>query len=430
MNDRPRIVFTGSGAICGAGSSVDSIWESICEGRSSVGPIVQWEAEDWAVSIAAEIQGINNRTLVADRKLHKFLSRTDMLGLYVSDQAIDQSGLVAYRDALSEEAVGDFNDRSGVYAGSGGGNYNYNYDFFPLLTEAKGDMEVFGKELGNTVHPMWLLRILPNNVLCHVGIQYGFKGTNACVTNQCVGGISAVIEAAYAIREDEADRAVVAGHDGPIDAETMVNFDHVGLLAKETLRPFDVDRDGTVLGEGAAAFTLETLEGAQARGTEVLAEFLGSGSTSEATGVLGIQPDGEGLVRAIQMALEDAGLGPEGIGMVVAHGNGTPTSDASEAAALHQVFGGDIPPVTGFKWATGHTIAASGTIDLALAIKALQENKVPAIATLDSLDPAFVPFPAASTDQTPRARTALIICRGFGGMNVVMIVGAAPGTTE
>ena len=334
MNDRPRIVFTGSGAICGAGTSVDSIWEAVCEGRSSVGPIVQWDAEDWPVSIAAEIQGINNRTLVEDRKLHKFLSRTDMLGLYVSDQAIRQSGLVDHRDALDAEAVVHFNDRSGVFAGSGGGNYNYNYDFFPLLTEANGDMEIFGRELGNTVHPMWLLRILPNNVLCHVGIRYGFKGTNACVTNQCVGGLSAVVEAAYAIREDEADRAVVAGHDGPIDAETMMNFEHVGLLAKEALRPFDVDRDGTVLGEGAAAFTLETLEGAQARGTEILAEFLGSGSTSEATGVLGIQPDGEGLIRAIELALEDAGMGPGEIGMIVAHGNGTPASDASEVMAL------------------------------------------------------------------------------------------------
>lgn len=429
MNDRSRIVFTGTGAICGAGASVDSIWEAVCEGRSSVAPIRQWEAEDWPIRIAAEVHGINNRTLVPDRKLHKFLSRTDMLGLYVSDQAIGQSGLIEFRDALDEAATIYFNDRSGVFAGSGGGNYNYNYDFFPLLTEAKGNMETFGQELGNTVHPMWLLRILPNNVLCHVGINYGFKGTNACVTNQCVGGVSAVIEAAAAIREDEADRAVVTGHDAPIDAETMMNFANVGLLARETLRPFDAGRDGTVLGEGAAAFTLETLDGARARGTEVLAEFLGSGSTSEATGVLGLQPDGEGLARAIRLALEEAGLAAGDIGMVVAHGNGTPASDASEVMALRSIFGTELPPVTGFKWSTGHTIAASGTIDLALAIRALQENVAPGIPTLRTLDPTFVPFPASSTGQTPRSRTALIICRGFGGMNVVLIVGAAPEAT-
>ena len=114
MNDRPRIVFTGSGAICGAGPSVQAIWEAVCEGRSSVGPIRQWEAEAWPVSIAAEVHGINNRTLVEDRKLHKFLSRTDMFGLYVSDQAIRQSGLVDHRESLSEEAIVHFNDRSGL----------------------------------------------------------------------------------------------------------------------------------------------------------------------------------------------------------------------------------------------------------------------------------------------------------------------------
>ncbi len=161
-----------------------------------------------------------------------------------------------------------------------------------------------------------------------------------------------------------------------------------------------------------------------------MAEFLGSGSTTEATGVLGVRPDGEGLVRAIQLALEDAGMDSGEVGMIVAHGNGTPASDASEVMALREVFGTDIPPVTGFKWATGHTIAASGVIDLALAIQALKTNVAPGIPPLRSLDPAFVPFPAAPTHQTPRSRTALIICRGFGGMNVVLIVGAGPGTTE
>lgn len=430
MNERPRIVFTGSGAICGAGHSVDAIWAAVLEGRSSIAPIRQWEAEAWPVGIAAEVHGINNRKLVEDRKLHKFLSRTDMLGLYATDQAVGQSGLVTHRESLSEDAMVRFNDRSGVFAGSGGGNYNYNYDFFPLLTESKGSMEVFGQELGNNVHPMWLLRILPNNVLCHVGIRYGFKGTNACVTNQCVGGISAVAEAANAVREDEADRAVVAGHDAPIDVETMVNFASVGLLSGNSLRPFDVDRDGTVLGEGAAAFMLETLDDAQARGADVIAEFLGSGSTTEATGVLGIRPDGDGVARAIQVALDDAGIDAGEVGMVVVHGNGTPASDASEVMALREVFGTDIPPVTAFKWATGHTIAASGAIDLALAIEALKHNIVPGIATLDSLDPAFGSFPASLTNQTPRSGTALVICRGFGGMNVVLIVGAAPGTTR
>jgi 3-oxoacyl-[acyl-carrier-protein] synthase-1 len=427
MSPRRRVVFTSSGAICGAGVSVEAIWENVCNGESSIAPLRQWDATDWPVNVASEVHGVDKRTLVEDRKLHKMLSRTDMLGLYAAGQAIRQSGLLAHRDTLTPEQTRRFNDRSGVFAGSGGGTYNCNYDFFPLLTEAGGNMHTFGQELGNTVNPMWLLRNLPNNVLCHVGIGYGFKGTNACVTNQCVGGVSAVAEAANAIRENEADRAAVTGHDTAIDAETIVNFERVGLLARNAVRPFDADRDGTVLGEGAAAFVLETLEDATARGATILAEFLGAGSTTEATGVLDVRPDGEGVSHAIQLALEDAGLSPDNIGMVVAHANGTAASDASEVMALRTVFGGRIPPVTGFKWATGHTIAASGVIDLALGIRALQANRTPGIPTLRSLDPELAPFPVSATAQTPLTRTALLICRGFGGMNVALIVRASPG---
>jgi 3-oxoacyl-[acyl-carrier-protein] synthase-1 len=322
--------------------------------------------------------------------------------------------------------VAEFNDRSGVFAGSGCGNYQCNYDFLPLLAESGGSLKKFGEELGNTVNPMWLLRNLPNNVLCHVGIQFGFKGTNACVTNQCLGGASAVAEAAHALREGEADRAAVAGHDAPLDVETIVNFHRVGLLAREALRPFDAARDGTVLGEGAGACVLETLEGAVAREAGILGEFLGSGSTTEASGVLDISSDGDGVARAIELALEDAGLTADAIGMVVAHGNGTTRSDASEVVAFRRVFRDRIPPVTGFKWATGHTIAACGIVDLLLGLRALERGILPGIATLQRLDPSLDPFPVSRTDQTPTAPVALVICRGFGGMNLATLVGSAP----
>ena len=285
---------------------------------------------------------------------------------------------------------------------------------------------MFGQELGNTVNPMWLLRNLPNNVLCHVGIRYGFKGTNACVTNQCLGGIAAVAEAACALRDHEAERAVVAGHDAPIDAETLVNFNRVGLLARDAIRPFDARREGTVLGEGAAAVVLETLKDAHARGATVLGECLGSASTTEATGVLDVRPDGEGVVEAIRMALQEARLEPDAVGMIVAHANGTLQSDASEVRALRTVFGDRMPPVTGFKWALGHTIAASGIIDLTLTLRALAEQIVPGIPTLRALDPLLAPFPVSARAQKPVAPAALLICRGFGGMNLVMIVGPAP----
>ena len=428
MNSSPPIVITGLGAVCGAGLAPETIWDAVRSGRSAVAPIRQWDTRGWPIRVAAEVVGVDNRTLVEDRRLHKTLSRTDLFGLYAAGAAIQQSALPAHRDTLDANAAARFNDRSGVFAGSGGGAYRSNYDFFPLLTSAGGDLQTFGRELNDTVDPMWLLRHLPNNVLCHVGIRHGFKGTNACVSNQCVGGAMAVGEAAGAIRAGEADRAVAVGHDAPIEPETVLHYYRLGLLADDVLRPFDQQRRGTIFGEGAAAVVLETAADAQARGATVLGEFLGSGCVAEATGVVEVRPDGDGPVRAIQLALEDAGVSPAEVGLIVAHGNGTCASDASEAIALRRVFGENSPPVTAFKWALGHLIAASGVMELVLALQALRFRLVPGIATLNRLDPQLAPLRVSPKAQEPRGNIALICCRGFAGMNVALVVraGASP----
>lgn len=424
MNQATPIAITGCGAVCGAGLAVEAILDAILAGRSAIAPITQWDASRWPVKLAAEVTGVDNRTLVEDRKLHKSISRTDLFGLYAAGAAIQQSGVTAHRQSLPEAAVARFNDRSGVIVGSGGGSYNSNYDYFPLLSEAKGDLRVFGRELGNLVNPMWLLRNLPNNVLCHVGIRHGFKGTNACITNQCVGGVLAAAEAVGAIRGGEADRAAVVGHDAAIEPETVLHYTRLGLLTPELVRPFDRDRRGTLFGEGAAALMLEKMADARARGATVLGELLGSGCATEAEGILDIRPDGDGPARAIALALADAGIAPGAVGMIVAHGNGTRASDASESRAIRRVFDGNPPPVTAFKWAVGHLIAASGLLDLVIALAALRRGVVPGIATLQSLDPDLAPFPVSSSPQTPRSDIAVILCRGFGSMNVALVARA------
>jgi 3-oxoacyl-[acyl-carrier-protein] synthase-1 len=425
MSASPRILITGTGAVCGAGLGVASIWDAIVHGRSAIGPLRQWDASRWPAGIAAEVTGVDNRRMVEDRKLHKIISRTDLFGLYAAGAAILESRLTMCRDALLDEpSMARFNDRSGVFAGSGGGAYRSNYDYFPLLTAAAGNLQVFGRELSATVNPMWLLKNLPNNVLCHIGIRHGFKGTNACITNQCIGGLLAIAEAAAAIRAGEADRAVAVGHDAPIEPETLLHYHNLGLLSKDTVRPFDQKRSGTVFGEGAAAVVLEMEADATARQAPVLGEFLGSACVSEATGIVDVRPDGDGLARAMELALADANIPPGAVGMIVAHGNGTRASDASEAAALRRVFGKDPPPITAFKWAIGHLIAASGALDLLLALQALRLQVVPGIATLNSLDPALVPLSVSRSQQKPRSDTAVICCRGFGGMNVVLVVRA------
>lgn len=427
---RERIAITGGGAVCGAGLGVDEIWAAVCAGRSAIGPIRQWDATAWPARLAAEVVGVDNRTLVEDRKLHKTISRTDLFGLYAARRAIEDSGVLTVRAALAEADALQFSDRSGVFAGSGGGAYSSNYDFLPLLTASGGNLPGFGRELAANVNPMWLLKNLPNNVLCHVGIRHGFKGTNACITNHCVSGSQAVAEAATAIRSGEADRALAVGHDAPVDPETVLYFAQAGLLASDMLRPFAANRSGTVLGEGAAAVMLEKFEDAARRGAPVLGEYLGAGCCTEGMGVLEIRPDGDGVARAIQAALADAAISPADVGLIVAHGNGTASSDASEALAIQRVFGQRPPPVTAFKWIFGHLIAASGTLDLVLALKALRENRVPGIGVLDRLDPALEPLPVSAVARQPRSNIALVLCRGFGSTNVAVVVRAgAAGAT-
>jgi 3-oxoacyl-[acyl-carrier-protein] synthase-1 len=429
MSSAVGVCITGVGAVCGAGRTVESIWDAILGGRSAIAPISRWDTSNWPARCAAEVTNVDNRTLVDDRKLHKLISRTDLFGLYAADVAIKQSGLPAYRDTLSAEAVAPFNDRCGVFAGSGGGNYQSNYDFFPLLTAAGGSMETFGRELDGSVNPMWLLRILPNNVLCQIGIRHNFKGTNACITHQCVGGALAIAEAAAALRAGEADRAVAVGHDTPIEPETVLHYHRLGLMSEETLRPFDAERTGTIFGEGAAAVVLETAAEAQGRQATILGEFLGSGCVTEAAGVLEVQPDGDGLARAIQLALDDASLSADAVGFIVAHGNGTRASDASEAAAIRRVFASNPPPVTAFKWAFGHLIAASGTLDLVLALRALQSAIVPGVATFRTADPNLPQLPLSTAPQKPRSNIALVLGRGFAAMNLALLV-RADGSTR
>lgn len=164
---------------------------------------------------------------------------------------------------------------------------------------------------------------------------------------------------------------------------------------------------------------------AQARQAHVRGEFLGSGCTTEATGIVAVRPDGDGLSRAIELALAEAELAPGQICMVVAHGNGTRLSDATEVMAIRRVFGEHPSPVTAFKWAFGHAIAASGALDLVLALTALEQGVVPGIETLDCLDSELEPFPVSRAPQTPRSDIALVLSRGFGGMNVALTVQAA-----
>lgn len=422
-----RVLVTGTGAICGGGKTPAEILAAVGAGRSAIAPISQWDAASWPVRSAAEVADFDPSALLKDRKLFKLVRRTDVFGIFAAGQAIASAGLAAHRDTLGPEAAARYSDATGIYVGSGGGAYANQHDFLPLLAAAEGSLPAFGRELGATVNPMWLLRSLPNNVLCHVGIRHGLKGPNTCITNHGVSGTLAVVEAAQALLTGECERAVAVGHDAPVEMQTLLYYHCVGLLTENGLRPFDAERSGSALGEGAAALVLETERSVSERSAPILGEILGSGAAAEGEGLLPVRDDGDGLARAIALALEDAGLRTADVGMIVAHGNGTRQGDASEACAIRAVFGAAPPPVTAFKWAIGHLLAASGIIETVLALAALRAATVPGIAALRRLDPACGALPVSVAAQSPRTDVALVLCRGFGGTNAALAVRAAAG---
>ena len=419
------ILITGWGAICAAGDDPEAIADSVRQGRSAVGPIRRWDTTAAPTRVGGEIRDLDPLHLIPDRKVHKLLRRTDVLGLYAAARAIECAGLERARADMDAATAMQFNERTAVFVAGEGGSYEDQYDFFPTLTASAGDAHRFGAELTATVTPMWLLQTLPNNVLCHVGIRHGFKGPNTCITNHSVGGALALIEAAGALRAGEADRAVVVAHAARVEPQSVLYYATVGLLAVDALRPFDLERSGSVLGEGAGALVLETARAARKRGAAAYGYWLGSGYANDAQGMLAIDPDGESLARAMSLALEEGGRSAADVGFVVAHGNGTVQSDESEARAICAVLGPTPPPVTAFKWAFGHTLTASSILDTMLALAALRDNTVPGIATLRTVDPACA-LPVCAAAQAPRGDTALVLSRGFGGQNVALLLQGAP----
>jgi 3-oxoacyl-[acyl-carrier-protein] synthase-1 len=420
-----RVLITGTGAVSGAGRTPDEMLDALLSARSAIRPIEGWDTNAWPVREAAEIPNFNARALVEDRKLHKLIRRTDLIGIYAGDRAAEAAGYASYRETLSEGDSATFADRTGIYVGSGGGAFENQYDYFPLMSESHGDLRKFGQNLADTVNPMWLLRTLPNNVLCHVGIRNRLKGSNACITNHSVGGMLAVIETTEALRNDEADRAIAIGHDTPIEPQNVLYYHACGLLSSEGLKPFDASRKGSVLGEGAGAFALESEASVRERNVPVLGEILGGGYVTEGSGLLTIRDDGDGVARSIRAALDDAAIDASAVGMIVAHGNGTELSDASEALAIKRVFGERCPPITAFKWALGHLIAAAGIVEATIALAALRQRVVPAIATLDNMSAECAGLPFTRERATPRGDVALVLSRGFAGTDAALLIRAA-----
>lgn len=429
MSDLNRVFVTGVGALGACGLTADALWDAVLAGQTGIAPIQNADISSWSHRLGGELKTYEPRKMLPDRKLLKAISRQDVLGINAAMQALEDSALPAYQASLASTAgaLDSFNHQTGVYVGSPGNKYYQQYDFLPLMAKTQGDMHAFGEQFMDEVHPMWLLRILPNNVLAYVGMSYGFKGVNHNVVNHATGGMQALLEAYHAIARGDAERIVVVAYDVGTDEQALFYYERLGLLSADHLNPFDVSHDGTVLAEGAAALVLESEASVTARKASPYVELTGGLARTEAAGLFSIKDDGALLAQLMQDTLTAQQLTPNDLACVVAHGNGNPKSDITEAAAIQHVQADAHVPVTAFKWAMGHTLCASGVMDAVLTTYALRSKTVPGLPHFQQaatgaqhLNIADKARPIVSDSK----QHALLLNRGFGSMNTSLVMKA------
>lgn len=422
MSDSNRVLITGSAALTASGETAQKTWDALLAGHSGIAEIERWDLSSWTHRLGGELKDFQPAKALPDRKLMKVISRQDAMGINAAVQAVDHSQLINYRATLENETA--FNEQTAIYVGSPGNKYFQQDDFLPLLTKSGTDMQKFAEHLFTEVHPMWLLRILPNNVLAYTGITYNFKGPNHNIANHAVSGTQALIEAYHAIKQGQAERAVVVAYD-LIEPQGLYYYEKLGVLSDRHLKPFDKEHDGTILADGAAALVLESEASAKARKAVCYGEIVGGLSTSEAAGLFSIEEDGKHLGALMAETLVQQAINPAEIGLLIAHGNGNSKSDNSEAQAIQNLFGAYKPPVTAFKWSMGHTICASGILDVVLATYALQEGKVPGIANFKTAARECEGLNLSTeTRHFDKQKSVMLINRGFASINTCLVIKA------
>ena len=415
-----KVFVTGIGAITPSGKTINETWEALLSGKVALNEMQSHDLSDWSYRMGGEIDEPQLAKLLPDRKLLKLKSRQDVFGIYAATQAIQNSQILEHRDVLTDAT--EYNEATGIYVGSPGNKFYQQYDFLPLLAQSKKDMHEFADQLFDTVHPMWLLKILPNNVLAYVAITHGFKGANQNITNHAVGGSQALLEAYHAIKTGQIKRAVVIAYDVGIEPQALFYYQRLGVLSANHLKPFDAAHDGTILSEGAAAVVIESEASVQERNGTPYAEFLGGQTASEATGLFSIEEEGTALSALLTKTLTDRSITPDALAFIVAHGNGNPKSDISEARAITQMLQDCEVPVTAFKWSMGHTLCASGLLDFILMTKAIQTSTIPGISVLSQSAADCAGINLAFETQSCNQAYAMSINRGFGAMNASLLV--------
>jgi 3-oxoacyl-[acyl-carrier-protein] synthase II len=404
---------TGFGCATPLGSGVEDTWDAAVRGRSGVRDITRFDAADFPVRFAAEVSEPLDLSSLPSKEARR-IDRSIALALVAADEAIEHAGLV----------IDDTNrERVAVTIGSGIGG---------IETLQKGT-EILIASGPRRVQPFVIPMTICNMPSGYVAIRHGIQGPNLCQVSACATGAHSIGEAAWILERGDADVVVAGGCEAPIAAVSVAGFAAMRALStrnddvQAASRPFDRDRDGFVIGEGAGVLVLEREEHARARGAKSLGVLLGYAATCDAAHIAQPTENAEGAQRCMRLALADAGLGPGDIDYLNAHATSTPMGDSSEVRAIRAVFGphADQIAVSATKSMTGHLLGAAGAVEAILTLRALQTGILPPTINLDSPDPECQLDHVANKARQQRIRVALSNSFGFGGTNAALVLGAA-----
>jgi 3-oxoacyl-[acyl-carrier-protein] synthase II len=424
---RRRVVITGMGAITPLGHSVGAMFEAQLAGTSGVGPIFRFNASRFPTQFAAQVKDFELARHVPDADRWNHSGVNSQFAAAAARQALEDAGLLDTRGADPT--------RFGVYLGSGEGVQDFP-NLVSLIAQSYRpetrvlDMAAFERGALERFHPGRESEQELHTTAAHLAAHFGLEGPNFNCLTACAASSQAVGEAAELIRYGDADRMLAGGSHSMIHPFGMTGFNLLTALStrndapQRASRPFDLQRDGFVLGEGAGMLILEELEHARQRGARVYAELTGYGSTADAFRVTDSHPDGRGAIACIRGALKDSGLSPSEVGYVNAHGTSTKVNDLVETLAVKKVFGDGAyqVPVSSTKSMMGHLIAAAGAVELITCVEAMRRSALPPTINYETPDPEcdldYVPNQA----REKRVRHALSNSFGFGGQNISLIV--------
>lgn len=403
-----RVVITGIGAVSPIGNDAHTMWENAIKGVSGIDIVSRVNPEDFPAKVAAEVRDVKMEEFL-DRKELNRMDRFTQFGVIASKMAVADANLT-----ITEENA----SRVGVWVGSGiGGLETYEQQHLQFL-----------KRGYRRVSPFFVPMMIPDMAAGQISIAIGAKGPNSCTVTACATGTNSIGDAFEVVRRGDADIMIAGGTEAPITNMAFAGFSTAKALTfnedpTTASRPFDKNRDGFVMGEGAGIVVLETLESAKARGAHIYAEVIGYGSTGDAYHITAPAPDGEGASRAMKMAIDKAGIDPSEVDYINAHGTSTPYNDKFETQAIKTVFGDHAYKlaVSSTKSMTGHLLGAAGGVETIFSIKALEDGVVPPTINYqekdEDCDLDYVPNEARQQE----IQVAMSNSLGFGGHNATLL---------